>query len=181
MLSNTLWNISLTSCLLVATIPPLSAQDVKPPLEVMSSMTNPILSGSANFSVFLFHIYDAALWVEKKPWSFNQKFSLSLYYKRDITKEEFVDNSISEMKRYDNLGPELSRYREKLTQIFPKVVSGDRISAIYDPKKGLKFFYNGRSIGEIQDKTFAKRFINIWLHPNAYYDSFRRKLLFGRE
>lgn len=180
--SNTLLSIATVSLFCFLTSGHLSAKSkvsYQPPYEVSNFIKDPILSGKGELSVFLFYIYDAYLWVEKRPWSFDQKFALSITYKRNITKQELVDSSIDEMERYYNLGSKLSNYREVLGRIFPDVKPGDRISALYTPQVGLKFYQNVRYIGEIRDNQFAQRFINIWLHPNAHYSDLRHSLLYG--
>ena len=83
------------------------------------------------------------------------------------------------MQRYYNLGSDLFRYRSVLQEILRDVKAGDRISAVYTPREALKFYHNGRYMGEIRDDRFAKRYMNIWLHPNAYYDNLRKSLLYG--
>jgi hypothetical protein len=41
----------------------------------------------------------------------------------------------------------------------------------------VRFFHNGRSIGEIDDPGFARAFFAIWLDPKSSRSDFRRKLL----
>lgn len=154
---------------------------IQPPEEVTQHINNAVLSGQANLSVFIFDIYDAELWVEKKPWDFNQAFSLSLRYNRSLSKEELVDSSIEEIERYYNIGKNKRIYRETLNSILLSVEEGDRISAVYQPGRGLSFFYNSKKIGLIDDLDFAKKYIMIWLHPQAYYEDVRRGLLALRE
>lgn len=151
--------------------------NAEPPEEVSLFLDNPVLSGKANLSAFIFDIYDAELWVEKKPWDFNQAFSLSIKYNRSISKEKFVSSSIEELERYYDIIRDKRIYIEILNSILPSVQEGDRISAVFQPGIGLVFFYNGQEIGVIHDLDFAKKYIMIWLHPKAYYADVRKGLL----
>ena len=148
------------------------------PQEVLQHIKNPQLNGHGNLYVFVFHIYDGALWVENPPWNFNQKFALTLFYQRDISKKEFIDTSIEELRRYySDIDEKEQGYRSQLHDILVDVIEGDRIAAIYIPNEGLIFYHNGIKKGIIQDDEFAKRYINIWLHPNAHYQGFKKKLI----
>lgn len=65
--------------------------------------------------MFVFHIYDGALWVENPPWNFDQKFALTLFYQRDISKKEFIDTSIEELRRYySDIDEKEQGYRSQL-------------------------------------------------------------------
>lgn len=148
------------------------------PKEVLKHIKAPQLSGHGNLYVFIFHIYDGALWVETPPWNFNQKFALTLFYQRDISKEEFINTSIDELSRYyDDIAEKEQDYRDKLRDILVNVAEGDRISAIYLPNEGLIFYHNGIRKGMIQEDEFARRYVNIWLHPKAHYQGFKKKLI----
>ena len=140
---------------------------------------NAVEIGTGDLFVFPFGvIYKATLWAEKKPWSFNQKFALSIRYNRNISKEDFLDTTIKEMRRYYKLSKaDETNYRTQLSRVYPSVKSGDRITAVFTPKEGVKFYYNGSFRGEIKGGSFAHKFINIWLHPNAYYGDLRNDLL----
>lgn len=153
---------------------------ITPPAEVQQSLPNAVLSGNGDLVIFFMTIYNASLWVERNPWDFNQNFALTIRYNRDVSAQSFEDVSIDEMKRYFDLSSVENRYREELRKLLPAVTKGDRITAIFDPQSGLSFFYNGTKTGHISDLEFAKRYIQIWLHPNAHYQRLRTFLLTKR-
>lgn len=153
----------------------------QPPYEIGRNFEKPLLLGQGNLSVFIFDIYDAELWVERKPWGFDQKFALSIQYNRSITQKEFVDSSLEELQRYYDITTQEAAYRQTLKAILPSVEEGDRITAIFTPGKGLTFYHNATPLGAIQDLDFAQKYIMIWLHPKAHYDDLRRDLLGLRE
>ena len=141
MLFNTPWNINKANflILLIFTTSTLQAKNPTIPDEVVKHIENPILSGQGRLSFLFFHIYDAALWVERIPWNFEQNFSLTIDYNRGLSKEEIINSSIEEMQRYYPIKNQEKMYREILENIFTDVTSGDRISALYNPQKGLEF------------------------------------------
>ena len=161
----------------------VAAESVSPPVEVKETLENPLLSGAGPLKVsalgFLtFYVYDASLWVEQKPWNFNQKFALTLEYKRTISSEEIVNSSIEEMQRHHWLSyAEEKRYRQILAEIFPSVKEGDRITAAFTPAKELTLYFNGARIKtSIKDMKMARHFIDIWLHDNAHYRGLMKTL-----
>lgn len=172
-------NIHLSAALSAfLVITPLNAQSLNfPPKEVTLTIPNAILLGSTKLEVLFIDVYDASLWAEKKPWSFDQKFALSLHYLSSFSKSDIVDTSLEEMARHKPLDPLANSYRVSLEKIFVDVSAGDRITAVFAPQKGLTFYFNGRTLGEINDLTLATRFISIWLHPNARYGDMRSDLL----
>lgn len=156
------------------------------PQEVLAHIQKPIKQGQATLTVFFMDIYDGDLWVEQKneapktdlDWLFSQKFSLTLFYNRDITQKELTDYSISELRRYYSMSNEQEQtYRKKFNMIFLDIKKNDRISALFNPETGLNFTLNGRDIGNIPDLDLAVKYINIWVHPNANYQRFRKKIL----
>ena len=55
--------------------------------------------------------------------------------------------------------------------------AGDRITGVYKPGEGMRFFFNARPAGEIRDAEFARLFVGIWLSPRTSEPSLRRALL----
>jgi len=64
-----------------------------------------------------------------------------------------------------------------MKQFFVDVVDGDRITGLNLPQLGIRYYYNGKPLGEIQDREFAKAFFGIWLDPRTSEPELRKKLL----
>ncbi len=98
---------------------------------------------------------------------------------KDFSKEDLIQTSIDEIVRINQLDQKDTEklYRASFEKIFVDVKKGDKKIAIYDPNFGLKLFYNGRLIGKVKDRVFAKRFFDIWLNKNAKFKNLRNKLL----
>ena len=156
-------NVILAAALLL----PLSAlaQTAKPP-ELAPYIHAAAPYGQGTLNKLWIHAYDAQLWTDAKPWSMDKEYALSLRYGHDFDGGRIADRSIDEMRHDGSLPKEQEEsYRKQLTAIFPDVKDGDIITALYQPDKGVTFFYNGKACGAITDKQFAKRFMGIWLSP----------------
>ena len=73
-----------------------------------------------------------------------------------------------------------ARWGALMKQIFPDVVDGDCIIGLNLPQSGARYYYNGKPIGEIQYREFAKAFFGIWLDPRTSEPALRKKLLSER-
>lgn len=154
-----------------------SASTPQTPVEVTQAIKDPILLGQHDFRWFVFDIYDIFLWAEKKPWNFDQTFALSITYQRAVSRQEFTDTTIDQLKKQDNIESEEKMYRQQLNYLYKNVEVGDRITAIYQKDQGLTFYLNGREMGKITNIDFAQRFINIWLGEKAEFQEMRKDLL----
>ena len=138
--------------------------------------------GKSRLTWFAFHIYDISLYLPKgREWSYEQPFALHITYKKNIKNQDFVDTSIEEMSRYHRLTAEdEKRYRRELARVFRDVKPEDTITAVFTPGEELSFFHNGQPTGQLYDMRFAKRFLDIWLHPDCHYAEMRRQLVTGK-
>lgn len=98
---------------------------------------------------------------------------------QNFTKTDFVKTSISEICRINKIKLLAIEedYRKKFETLFVDVKKGDEKVAIYDPKSGLKLYYNNKLMGEVGDVIFAKRFIDIWLSESARFKEVRDVLV----
>ena len=89
---------------------------------------------------FVFYAYDAQLWTDAKPWSYENPFALSLIYHMSFSTQELADKSIEEMEGLQVLSAKQKQnYLSILTKAFPNVKEGDRITAVYKPNAGVDF------------------------------------------
>jgi len=131
-------------------------------------------------------IYEAQLWRDPSPISndpaavFNGPFALHLIYARDIGAPRLVDTSVEEMQRISgNALPEstIGRWRRALARVLVDVRAGDRLTGVYAPALGARFFANDRETGHIADPELAHAFFSIWLGPATRDPALRQKLL----
>jgi hypothetical protein len=135
---------------------------------------NPLGSGSLTW--FFLTAYDASLWTDAQSWSMQQTFALTLVYHMSFDTDELVDRTIGEMQKM-RPGTSTETWRAALTRAFPPVKSGERITALFLPGKGVRFFHDGAATESIADAAFANIFFDLWLSPKTPEPELRAKLL----
>ncbi|THF28274.1 hypothetical protein E5170_21605 [Pseudomonas atacamensis] len=138
--------------------------------------------GSGDFSVFGFDVYSARLWSAARPLADGQPFALELIYRRNISRDDLVSTSVDEIKRL--AGPrvtsaQLAGWQTQMQQSFVDVQAGTRITGVYLPGQGARFFVGQKLQHEIEDPQFAKAFFDIWLDPRTRSPELREQLLGG--
>ncbi len=151
------------------------------PAEVAAELPGARLLGSGRLTYFALHIYDARLWVgdgfaadnfSKLP------LALELEYARTLFGKLIAERSLDEMKRAGGFSDEQGqRWLAAMTQTFPDVNKGDRLTGVHRPGEAAAFFLNGKPRGEIRDADFARRFFGIWLSPQTSEPKLRTALL----
>lgn len=131
-----------------------------------------------------FKAYDATLWLaaapgaNASPLQNKSLFALEIVYNTTLTSDEIVNVSLLEMARLKRLTDvQRKTWTTDMTKFFPSVKSGDRLTGVYVPKLGTRFFFNGKLISEINDPAFGDAFFAIWLDEGAKKPDLRRALL----
>ncbi|MFZ6648767.1 chalcone isomerase family protein [Undibacterium sp. TJN25] len=152
------------------------------PAPVQAEFSHAHLAGAGSFRWFGLKIYDAALWVTDAGYRDDapgkNKFALELQYARALVGTKIAKASYEEITRL-KLGSEETRQKwlTQMNRLFPDVREGDRITGIYLPAQGARFYLNGNALGEIADAEFAHAFFAIWLDKNTTAPALRSKLL----
>ncbi|HWH85992.1 MAG TPA: chalcone isomerase family protein [Pseudomonas sp.] len=136
--------------------------------------------GSGDFSVFGFDVYSARLWSTGRPLVDGQPFALELIYRRAISRDDLVSTSVDEIKRLNGsrVSPaQLAGWQVQMQQSFVDVQAGTRITGVYLPGQGARFFVGQKLQHEIEDAQFAKAFFDIWLDPRTRSPELREQLL----
>lgn len=140
------------------------------------------LQGAGALRFFGFKAYDANLWsagsVKGNPLGDKSLFALEIVYNTGIKAEEIVNVSLVEMARLKKLTDlQIKTWTADMQRTFPNVVQGDRLTGVYVPKVGTRFFFNSRLIAEINDPAFGDAFFAIWLDEGTKRAELRRGLL----
>ncbi|WP_161866657.1 chalcone isomerase family protein [Pseudomonas yangonensis] len=138
------------------------------------------LVGSGDFSWFGFSVYNAKLWSPSRQVDFTQPFALELTYRRSISRETLVDTSLDEIRRIN--GQPLDReqqddWTQQMRQAFVDVSDGTRITGVFLPEQGCRFYVDGKLQHVIDDPEFARAFFSIWLDPQTRSPKLRTALL----
>ncbi|BBP64500.1 hypothetical protein PHLH5_20410 [Pseudomonas sp. Cab53] len=136
--------------------------------------------GEGDFTWFGLRLYTARLWTAGPVQDWNQPFALELLYHRSISRETLVQASLEEMQR---LGPDsvtaqsVEAWTQAMQAAFVDVRPGMRITGLYLPGKGCRFYVDGKLSHEVADPVFARAFFAIWLDPRARDPQLRQRLL----
>jgi len=152
----------------------------KPPPELASELPGARWRGTGVMRFFGLHIYDLRLW-SPAPLvgdGDRQPLALELVYARKLSGEKIASRSLDEMRR---IGPfsdaQGASWLAAMTQLFPDVQAGDRLTGVQRPDQSARFFFNGQRRGEVLDADFSRLFFGIWLSPRTSEPKLRAQLL----
>ncbi len=189
---HTLARFAALIALTAAIAPSINAQTTSEPekgtkriapveLNAFPSPTPWTLMGSGALRFFGFKAYDAYLWsaaLSPNPLASKSLFALEIDYTTSIKADEIANVSLVEMARLRNLNDtQIKAFTADLKKAFPDVKSGDKLTGVFVPGKGTRFFFNGRLTSEINDPAFGDAFFAIWLDEKTKQPGLRRALL----
>ena len=138
------------------------------------------LAGSGEFKTWGLDIYTARLWTQAARFSDQQAFALEITYHRAVSRERLVSISLDEMQRLAGaaLNPaQRSQWQAQMQQAFVDVEAGARITGVFLPGVGCRFYVGERLQHEVRDEAFARAFFAIWLSPRSRYPELRQQLI----
>ena len=151
------------------------------PPEVAAALPGASLQGSGRLRFIGLAVYDARLWRGAAPVGADwmaAPLALELVYTRKLVGKLIAERSIKEMRRQRELSDdEASRWLSAMTQLFPDVKEGDRLTGFVVPGLGARFAFNGEVKGDVRDPEFARLFFGIWLSEKTSEPALRRALL----
>ena len=153
------------------------------PTELASELPAARWRGTGVLRFLGLRIYDAHLWSAEAVTGDGaaQPLALVLVYARQLVGEQIASRSLKEMNRIGRIDDEQSaRWLAAMTQLFPDVKDGDRLTGIQRPGVGTRFFLNGQFRGEVADAEFTRLFFGIWLSPRTSEPRLREQLLGSR-
>ena len=164
---------SFVITLILGVIAPISS--AKEPPHIKSMMGEVQLQGLGRLTFWGFHVYDANLYRASAKDS--QEFALELKYQRSFSGEAIASRTAQEMKNLGVADNQAASWGKELASILPNVEPGQTIAAVYIPKQGTSFFFEGKKISQIQGADFAKAFFGIWLDSKTSVPKLRAELL----
>ncbi len=137
------------------------------------------LIGSGVLHWYGLRIYTAKLWSEYQPFDANAPYALELTYHRNISREQFVDTSLKEIKRifgkrYD--AATLARWQGEMQRAFLDVQANDQLIGVFVPNQGCDFYSAGQRLAQIRDTEFANAFFAIWFDARARHPELSAQL-----
>lgn len=174
--------VCVAICAAALMAPPAGAntrEDSRP--VVVAPLEGVRLSGEGWLRFLGLDIYRARLWVSPgfDPRDFAAlPLALELEYQRNFRAEAIAQRSIQEMRRLGRVSDEQAQqWQQALRTALPDVKSGDRLTGVLLPQRGVRFLSGGRIHGEVGDPEFARLFFAIWLSPSTPEPELRRSLL----
>ncbi len=138
------------------------------PQEVRELMPEAQLSGEATYRAAFFKLYHAALWTEPPAYSPDNRFALSLEYKRGFSAERLANASIVEMARITGQDEDMFEpIRAPLTECFADVERGDRITGVALGPDTAAFYFNGEKRCDLEWPSLRLAFFGIWLSDES--------------
>ncbi|EWC40095.1 chalcone isomerase family protein [Stutzerimonas stutzeri] len=166
-------SVAALACLLWL-LPPVVSADWR------DAVPDARLVGEGQLRFFGFRIYDARLWSSSTPVRPDTPFALELTYHRAIGRDDFVRTSLEEIQRLSGASvgaARLARWQAEMQQAFVDVRPNERITGVFLPGRGCRFYVNDRLQHEVADPAFADAFFAIWLDPRSRDQKLRRNLL----
>lgn len=151
------------------------------PPAVAAQMPDVSIRGGGELTFLGLSIYDARLYRTvgaRGDCAPDEPFVLQLTYKRRLYGERIAARSVEEMTKLGFGTPEQrEHWGELLKKMLPDVDAGDYLTGVNMPKRGVRFYQNGKQIGTIEDREFAQAFFGIWLDPRTSEPALRKQLL----
>jgi Chalcone isomerase-like len=148
--------------------------------EVQADIAQARLGGEGKLRVLGFEVYDARLWVGP---DFNAErfvqhdFALEIAYLRNFDNVDIAKRSVKEMRRVAVVSDaQAQQWLQTMTEVFPDVKKGDRLTGIHRADGSARFLFNGKPLAQIDDKEFAPAFFAIWLSPKTSQPRLRERL-----
>ncbi|MEO8058978.1 MAG: chalcone isomerase family protein [Burkholderiales bacterium] len=151
------------------------------PTEVAAELAGSRLQGSGRLTWFGLSIYDVRLWAAERfsAAQFEREpLALELQYARTLQGRQIAERSLAEMQRASPIAEaDAVRWLASMTQLFPDVNRGDRLTGVHRPSEAARYYFNGKLLGEVREADFARRFFGIWLSPQTSEPKLRQALL----
>lgn len=144
------------------------------------ALPNAQLMGQGDLRIWGFRIYTARLWSAEQAFDRTQSFALELVYHRAISRADFVDASVDEIRRTSGSkvsDQQLQTWRAEMNKAFVDVAPGDRLVGVNLPGKGCQFYVGDQLHYAISDSAFAEAFFSIWFDPKTRDSALRKQLL----
>jgi len=134
--------------------------------------------GQGTMSWMFIDIYDAEFFTSNgkyKPNQFPQV--LTITYLKDIKQKRLIDATKEQWVLQGQNSESVKRWIAILSDIWPDIQQGDKLTFYVEQNKKGTFFHNGQAIGHIKEQAFSMAFLSIWLSEKTSQPELRQQLL----
>jgi len=163
--------IALCSCACLLSLESIARE----PIHIESALSSARLQGSGKLTWWGLDIYDAALY--RAGTLSSPEFALDLRYQKSFTGLSIANRAAEEMKKLGVSEMQAVLWGRELAGFLPNVESGQTLTAIYSPKQGTFFYYDGKQIAQVRSADFSKAFFSIWFDSKTSAPKLRSELL----
>ena len=135
------------------------------------------LVGEARLKVFIWKVYDSALFTPSGRWQGGAPYQLSLHYLRDIPAATLVEETEKAWQEQGRSHPRLNEWLGLLGDLWPDITEGDNLVFGLNASGDSVFWFNGSPVGSIDDRDFGPLFGGIWLDPDSPRPGLRAQLI----
>jgi hypothetical protein len=150
-------------------------------LNLSNSAASPTLDlkivGQAKLKVLFWDVYHSTFYSQNGQYHKGQfPQVLRIDYLRDIKAEDLIKKTLEEWQDLKVEKSNAQSWSVLLKDIFPDISEGDSLIIHVDKNKQSEFFYNGKTIGKINETEFGPQFLRIWLDEKCSYPKVCQKL-----
>ena len=135
------------------------------------------LVGEARLKVLIWEVYDSVLFTPNGQWHGDAPYRLSLHYLRNIPAAKLVEETEKAWQHQGIDHPRLNEWLELLGELWPDITEGDNLVFGLGASGDSAFWFNGTTLGSIEDRDFGKLFGGIWLDPDTPRPELRAQLI----
>ena len=135
--------------------------------------------GSTTLKVLLWTIYHSTLFTDDGEYrGIEPGLALQIDYRRNIKSEKLISTTRDQWQKLALYDPDTSEsWLVELASLWPDIRRGDSITLYVEPDLSATFFYNGESLGQLNDAGFTAAFLAIWLDENSTFPELRNELV----
>ncbi|MCH4293208.1 chalcone isomerase family protein [Shewanella sp. 3B26] len=163
----------LLIALMMITLSAFAAADsASGPLDGMSRV------GKGKMNWLWLELYHASLYTQDGRYQIGRyPQALEIQYSRDIKAKDLLDATGSEWQKQGVDEAQVQSYLAKLAPLWVDVQRGDTLLLVANDETQGEFFFNGQSLGSVNDSGLMQAFLGIWLRDDTSEPSLRAQLL----
>ena len=134
--------------------------------------------GKAMLGMLFFDIYTSEIKTRSGKYEKDiRPIQLKISYERKITSQTLIQQTIKEWDAQGIQKKGRQAWIKRLEEIWPTVMPSDTLIFEVNTLEENEFFFNGNSIGGVEDFEFGESFLDIWLSPNTTRPKMRRDMI----